>query len=277
MKLMLKLVSAALVCTLGAGVACAGEALNRVTSTKVLTVATDANFAPQSFLNDHNEMDGFDVNVAQEIAKRLGATAKFVTPDWAVITSGHWNGRWDISVGSMTPTKKRTEALTFPAIYNYSPAVFAVNKNSKIHDLSELNGKNIGVASASTYQLYLQKQLTIDAEGAPPFKYLVSTDKLHFYQETNVALDDLRLGDGVRLDAVLTDLPSVTEAIKHNYPIRMVNPPVFYQPLAVATDKGDVEFADKLKQIIADMHTDGTLRRLSKKWYGADYTVAPGG
>lgn len=277
MKLMLKFVSAALVCTLGTNVSLAGEVLDRVTSTKVLTVATDANFAPQSFLNDKNEMDGFDINIAQEIAKRLGAKAKFITPDWAVITSGHWNGRWDISVGSMAPTKKRSEVLTFPAVYNYSPAVFAVHKDSKIQDLSGLNGKKIAVASASIYQQYLQKELTIDAENAPPFKYLVTTDKLNFYQATNIALDDLRLGDGVRVDAILTDLPSITEAIKHKYPLRVVNPPVVYSPLAVAVDKGDAEFADKLKRIITDMRTDGTLSRLSKKWYGVDSTVAPGG
>ena len=55
----------------------AGEALDRVMSSKVLKVATDANWAPQSFLNDKNEMDGFDVDVAKELAKRLGAKVEF--------------------------------------------------------------------------------------------------------------------------------------------------------------------------------------------------------
>lgn len=66
-------------------------------------MATDANWAPQSFLNDNNEMDGFDVDVAREIAKRMGVDIEFVTPDWSIITAGNWAGRWDISVGSMTP------------------------------------------------------------------------------------------------------------------------------------------------------------------------------
>ena len=56
----------------------------------------------------------------------------------------------------------------------------------------------------------------------------------------------------------------------------MVGEPVFYEPLAVAIDKGDPEFAAKVTQIIEAMHADGTLSQLSKKWYGVDYTkVAP--
>src|SRR3546814_9725822 len=63
----------------------------------------------QSFLNDKNEMDGFDVDVGKEIAKRLGAELKIVTPSWDIITAGNWGGRWDMSVGSMTPTKRSEE------------------------------------------------------------------------------------------------------------------------------------------------------------------------
>ena len=101
----------------------AGEALDRVMNKGVLKVATDANWAPQSFLNDNNEMDGFDVNVAQEVAKRLGVKVEFITPDWAIITAGKWAGRWDVSVGSMTPTKDRAKVLAFPAcITTHRPA-----------------------------------------------------------------------------------------------------------------------------------------------------------
>ena len=252
----------------------AGKDLDRVMKTKVLKVATDANWAPQSFLNDKNEMDGFDVDVAKEIARRLGATVKFVTPEWGVITGGKWAGRWDISVGSMTPTKKRAEVLTFPGVYYYTPASFAVHKDSKATKISDLNGKKIGAAAATTYEQYLEKKLVIDAEGAPPFTYQVTPGSIHSLKDSTAIMDDQRLGDGVRMDGMLGALPAIQSAIKKGYPLRVLGAPAFYEPLSVAIDKGDTEFAAKLSAIIKAMHADGTLTKLSKKWYGIDYSTS---
>ena len=93
--------------------------------------------------------------------------------------------------------------------------------------------------------------------------------------DTNV-FDELRLGDGVRLDAGLTALPTVQEAIESGYPLRVVGEPVFFEPLSVAIDKGDPEFAAKLNEIVEAMRADGTLSALSVKWYGVDIsTVEP--
>jgi polar amino acid transport system substrate-binding protein len=87
-------------------------------------------------------------------------------------------------------------------------------------------------------------------------------------------LDDLRLGDGTRLDAILTQRSTLDAAVKKGYPLRAVdNAVVFYEPLAVATDKGDPELKAKLGEIIAAMHKDGTLTKLSDKWYGVDYST----
>ena len=108
----------------------AGQTLDRVMSTKVLNVATNANWPPQGFLNDANELDGFDIDMAKEIAKRLGVEVKFDTPEWQVMTGGRWQGRWDVAVGSITPTKPRSQVLDFPAVYYFSPYVFVVHKDT---------------------------------------------------------------------------------------------------------------------------------------------------
>lgn len=254
----------------------AGEDLDRIKSEGILKVATDPNWPPQSFLNDQNEMDGFDVSVAREIAKRIGVKAEFVTPSWDIITAGRWNGRWDISVGSMTPTTKRGEVLDFPAVYYYTPASVAVHKDSPFKDVPDLNGSKMAAAISTTFELYLQKDLTIDAAGAPEFEYLITPGDYKSYQSANVALDDLRLGDGVRLNGVVDSLPALKAAIENNYPIRVLGDPLFYEPLAVAIDKGDAELNDKLAKIIKEMHSDGTLKKLSEKWYGTDYTSVIG-
>lgn len=254
--------------------AVAGETLDRVTSTGTLTMSSDPEYPPQSFLNDANEMDGFDVDVGKEIAKRLGVELKIVTPAWEVITAGGWAGRWDMSVGSMTPTASRAEVLSFPAVYYYTPASFAVHTDSSTATLADLDGKVIGTCGGCTYDAYLNKDLVIDAEGAPPFEYQVTAGEIRTYETDTNAFDDLRLGDGVRVDAVFSALPTIQEAIKNGYPMKVVGDPAFYEPLSVATDKGDAEFDAKIAEIVGAMHEDGTLTALSEKWYGVDLTTA---
>ena len=251
----------------------AGEALDRVMEEGTLKVATDANWAPQSFLNDNNEMDGFDIDVAREIAKRLGVEVEFVTPSWDIITAGRWNGRWDLSVGSMTPTKSRAEVLAFPGVYYYTPASIAVHKDSPFETVSDLNGKAVGAGTSTTFELYLQHDLNIDAEGVPAFEYQLTAENKS-YKDSTAAMDDLRLGDGVRLNGMVGSLPAILSAIEANYPLRVLGDPVFYEPLALAIDRGDEEFNDKLAGILADMKADGTLSALSVKWYKIDYSSA---
>jgi len=273
MKLTKSLLSAALIALLSIGVAQAGEVLDSIMAKKIIMVATDANWPPQSFINDKNEMDGFDVDVAREIAKRLGVEIEFITPSWDIITAGNWNGRWDMHVGSMTPTKVRAEKLAFPAVYYYTPAAVGVHKSSSISSVAALSGKKVGTGTGTTFELYLQGDLAIDAAGAPKFDYQISNPEIKSYETSTIALDDLRLGDGVRLDGVVSSLPVFLEAIENGYPIKVVGDPIFYEPLAVTIDLGDAELNDKLKEIISWMRKDGTLTKLSKKWYGVDYAT----
>ncbi|RLA13278.1 MAG: amino acid ABC transporter substrate-binding protein [Gammaproteobacteria bacterium] len=273
MKLTKSLLSAALIALLSIGMAQAGEVLDSIMAKKTIMVATDANWPPQSFINDKNVMDGFDVDVAREIARRLGVEIEFITPSWDIITAGNWNGRWDMHVGSMTPTKVRAKKLAFPAVYYYTPAAVAVHKSSKISSVTALSGKKVGTGTGTTFELYLQGDLAIDAAGAPKFDYQISNPEIKSYETSTIALDDLRLGDGVRLDGVVSSLPVFLEAIENGYPIKVVGDPIFYEPLAVTIDLGDAELNDKLKEIISWMRKDGTLTKISKKWYGVDYAT----
>ena len=89
----------------------------------VLTVSTDPAYPPQSELNkETNEYEGFDIDVATEIAERMGVDVAWQAPAWETITAGNWAGRWDVSVGSMTITPERAEVLNFTPAYYYTPA-----------------------------------------------------------------------------------------------------------------------------------------------------------
>ncbi|NLS00364.1 transporter substrate-binding domain-containing protein [Rhizobium sp. P38BS-XIX] len=266
-------VAASLAVVLAAIPANAGAVLDRVMAAKTLKVATDANWAPQSFMNDKNELDGFDIDVAKNVGQRLGVKVEFVTPGWDIITAGKWAGRWDVDVGSMTPSKERAKIFDFPAVYYYTPAVVAVHKDSKATKFSDLDGKVVGTTATSTFEAYAKQDLTLDAAGAPPFKYEFKPKDVKSYANSTTAFDDLRLGDGTRLDAVVSSLPSVRDAVKAGYPIKQLGEPVFYEPLAIAIEHGDKEFNDKIADAIKDMKADGTLSKLSVKWYGIDYTV----
>jgi polar amino acid transport system substrate-binding protein len=178
----------------------AGEVLDRVLANKKLVNALDAEYPPFSFLDTNKEMDGFDVDVAKEVAKRLGVEAQQVTPGWDVITAGKWAGRWDVSIGSMTATKERTAVLDFPVQYYFSEAVLLVNKNNATaQEAKDLSGKKIGVQVSTTYEKYLQKDLEIDAAGAPPVTYRIDNPQIVFYDEEPQGIEDLSLGDGAKL------------------------------------------------------------------------------
>lgn len=259
--------------TITAGAAWAGPTLERIQSSKVMKVATAANWPPQSFLGPDNKLQGFDIDVATEIGRRLGSKVTFVTPEYGIITAGRWSNRWDVSVGSMTPTTERARVLDFPAIYYYTPYVFAVHKDAVGAKPADLNGKIIGVEAGTTSEDYINRRLKIDAADVPPFTYDVEPSDIQTYGDSMGPLDDLRMGNGVRLNATLSALPTIVAAVKNGYPIVQVEgKPAYYEPLAIAVDKGDEAFNSALTKIVGDMKSDGTLKQLSEKWYGADLT-----
>jgi polar amino acid transport system substrate-binding protein len=269
----LPILAAGALAVIPAGQLAAGEVLDRVMTRGVMVMSTDAEYPPQSSLNSAGEFEGFDIDVGRAIAERLGVAIEFVTPGWEVITSGRWNGRWDVSVGSMTPTEARAQVLDFPAVYYYTPASLAVHEdNATIAAPADASGQRIGVGVATTYENYLRKDLTIYGEDVPSVEFVIDDAAIQTYETDLNALDDLRLGDGVRLDAAMTALPTLLEAIKGGYPLKVVGDPLFLEPLSVATEKGDDAWNAKLAEIIGSMRDDGTLRALSEKWYGADLT-----
>jgi polar amino acid transport system substrate-binding protein len=97
----------------GGGDGDGGDLLQEVKDRGVLRVSTDPAYPPQSFQTNSGDFKGFDIDVAEEIARRMGVEVEWMTPSWDVITAGSWNGRWDLSVDSMTITPERAKVLQF--------------------------------------------------------------------------------------------------------------------------------------------------------------------
>lgn len=252
----------------------AGATLDRVMEKKAMVVATNSGWPPQSYLDDNNEMVGFDIDVSREIAKRLGVEVSFETPDWATLTGGRWNGRYDLGVGSVTPTKARAQVIDFVGIYYYSPYVYVVHKDSTAKSVADLNGKVIGVETATTSEDFINRRLEIDAPGLPPIEYKLEPGEVRTFADSMLPFDDLRLGDGVRLSAVIAPEQTAQNAIKNGYPVRIIEGEyAFREPLVVIAEKVDPDWTKKVGDIIAEMKKDGTLGQLTTKWYGKDYAT----
>ncbi len=257
-----------------------GDALAEVCSSGSLRVATDPKYKPQSWFDvQDSTWNGFDVDVANEIASRLGVTAAIQPEHWNTITAGSWNDRWDVSVGSMTDTVDRESLFYFTPAYYYTPAVISVsNDNSTITGPADLTGKTVCVGVSTTYQDYVQGDLVLGS-GAPPFDFEIDGANLQTYDTDTDALDNLALGDGVRCDAAISAQQTIQAFIDDGGPIKIIGEPLYYEPLSIAFDKNaptdSQSLSDAVGQIIDDMHADGTLSELSKNWYGGvDWTTS---
>jgi polar amino acid transport system substrate-binding protein len=181
-------------------------------------------------------------------------------------------------VGSMTITPERAKVLDFSPPYYYTPASVAVHKdNTDITDVkTDLDGKTIGVCGACTYEFYLDGTLNIPGN----YDFVVDNPQIKTYDTDSSAIQDLALGDGVRLDAAMSSLTTLKQAEESGTPIKIVGDPLYYEPLAVAIDKESPAnpklLVKEISKIVEEMHKDGTLTELSRKWYGYDLTVKRG-
>jgi len=253
------------------------DLLARIQADGVIRVATDQKYKPQSWYDTKTgEWQGFDVEVAQEIATRLGVEAEINHQDWGQVTAGSWNDRWDMNVGSMTVTEERASLFAFTPAYYYTPASIAVHSdNTTIQDTStDLDGKKICVGESTTYELYLSGTLNIPGYT---FETVIDDPQIQTYGTDTDALDQLALGDGVRCDAVMTATPTIDQYVADAGPVKAVGDPLYGEPLAVAFDLNspidNASLVEAVSGIIEDMHADGTLSELSMKYYGEDITT----
>jgi len=252
----------------------AGETLDRINKSKILTDVVDPSYPPFSFLNDKNQMDGFDIDVAKAVAERLGVKLHIDTPSWEVVTAGHWRSRWDVCICSMTPDKKKAQVLDFVVPYYNSPAVLiSTIGNSNIQSIRDLNGKRIGVEQGSSYERYLQKDLEIPTAKSKPLDFPFNNIRVAPYGSEDLAFQDLALGAGKRIDAIVSNYSTAKLRLdKMPGKFRIIGEPLYIEPNWIAIDKGDKEWSLLLTSKINELKKDGTLGHISKKWLGKDVT-----
>jgi polar amino acid transport system substrate-binding protein len=255
--------------------------LAKILVAKKIRISTDPNYAPFSFYDTATgKYTGFDTATAEEVVTRLNKelagnlALEWVTPNWDIITAGSWGGRWDMSIGSMSITKGREKVVDFADPYYYDYGSIAVASDSTITSVKELDGKNICVGASTTYEQWLQGTLEIpDPNMAPP----PAGANITSLPTDNECLQAQAAGR--KFDAIVANENSLANGVKEGIPIKILDvPPPFVVQVAFALDKSGPPTADMLtvlNKIVADMHADGTLTKLSMQFLGKDVTLAP--
>jgi polar amino acid transport system substrate-binding protein len=253
---------------------------------------TDPAYPPQSALKENpqrtegtkcaedqqtvGELEGFDIDVAAAIAEQLGVEPCFTSPAWDTMIGGNWADRFDYAVGSITITPERLKLFQFSQPYYTTPAALFVHADASYTSPEELSGKKIGVCSGCTYESYLLGSLVIP--GVPDIQYAITDAEIKGYDTDSTALEDLALGDGLRLDGVITAQPTGQAAIDDGRPIKQVGEPLYFEYLAPAFDRASsldpTSLVERISEITSALHEDGTLLELSQKHYGIDLTTA---
>ncbi len=255
----------ALVATLLVGIAAVGPAtaadrLAEVKQKGKLVVGFEGTYPPYNFKDQDGTFKGYDVDVSNAIAKKLGVKADFVATEWAGIIAGLLSDRYDAVVAQMTVNEERKKQVDFSEPYTiYGPMLIVHKDNTTIKSYKDLNGKTLGVTLGTNFE-----------KRANGWKQQGINVNVRTYPGMNEYLSDLAAR---RLDAAMTDAVAPAIAIREkNLPLKQVGGPIEREVQAIAVKKGNPELLGAINKALGEMKADGSLRGLSLRWFGLDVT-----
>lgn len=228
-------------------------------SQKVLKVGVDDTYPPMEYKDEKNVTVGFDIDVATEIAKKLDMKVEFVSNDWAGIFLALESNKFDAIISSVSRNDERMETYSMSTPYIANAQVIVVPAdNTTILEPKDLLDKNVGV----------QIGTTADESCA---EYLKTTKfTLKQYDQVIQPFSDMKAG---RLDAIIVD-----EVVARYY---VQKDPASYkvsgarltnEPIGMCFAKANTELRDKAQKALDELFADGTMKKLSEKWFGEDLT-----
>ena len=228
-----------------------------------IVVGLDDNFPPMGFKDENNEIVGFDIDRAKEATKRLGREVEFKAIDWSSKEAELKSGRVNVLWNGLDITDKRKENMLFSDPYMDNRQIIFVKKGATgITDEQSLAGKTVGTQSASTAEEYI--------DGSDFFKNKVKEVKK--YSDFVSAFMDLENG---RVDAVIGDeIVGRYYMSKHPDTIDAVDVAVGpVSQFGIAFAKDNQKLRDDVQKVLDEMVKDGTVAKISEKWFGKDITL----
>ncbi len=241
------------------GTAGGGHLLEQVKAKGVLRVADPQTSPPYSLRDEKNEVVGFDVDMANELVKRLGVPkVEFIQGTFDTFIPGLQSDKWDIVIAGQAITEERKLQVDFSLPYRVSSVtIFVRQDDTTIKALDDLRGKRIAVPTGSS-------DLTT-AQSVPGAE--VKT-----YESATLALTDVSLG---RADAYIgSRFVGLYLAQKAGLKVKATVATIGLEQNGMSFKKGEAAFQAEIDKAIRAMAADGTLTTISKKWFGASEDMA---
>ncbi|MCL4424160.1 MAG: transporter substrate-binding domain-containing protein [Firmicutes bacterium] len=225
--------------------------LDAIKKTGVLTVGTDATFAPFEY-TENNQMVGFDIDLVREIAKLIGAKdVKFVDIDFKGLIPGLQAKQFDMIASAMYITDERKKVINFSDPYYPGGLVIMVQKdNNTIKGPEDLKGKKIAVQIGTKSVTYLQQNY--------PEAKLVEVEK-------NAEMF-LELENG-RVDAVVTGKPAAKLYVQKRPILKVLDKQLTVEEYGFGIRKEDTEFLKAVNSALKTLKENGTYQKLVDKWF----------
>ncbi|PKM91745.1 hypothetical protein CVU82_00880 [Candidatus Falkowbacteria bacterium HGW-Falkowbacteria-1] len=230
----------------------ADNSLSNVKKRGVLVVGGDAPYGVMEFFNEDNEIDGIDVDIAREIASRLGVRLEFNDYDWDQLFLKVKNDEIDLAASSITITPERQKEMLFSTSYFNGGQVIVVRSgNQDIGGVNDLVGIKIAVQEGTTgydeAKKYTQENLI--------FPYLNFDD--------SGIINDL---ENEKFEAIIVDYVQALSMIKVYSGLKIVGTPFTREDYGLVTKIGNNTLMQEINSIILNMEKEGTLKKIEIKW-----------
>jgi polar amino acid transport system substrate-binding protein len=223
-----------------------------------LTVCTHLPYAPFQSNDDQGKTIGFDVDMMDLVAKKLGVTQEVVDTPFEGIKSGQdlSTGKCDIAAAGMTITDERKKAILFSLPYFDATQALLVKKDSTVATLAALKGKKLGAQAATTGLDYANSKKAENGYEVVEFQ--------------DLATETQALTTG-QVDAAINDLPVWSEVIKEDQGATKVATQFDTgEQYGFGMKLGNAPLKTVVDGIITSSKTDGTYASLYKKWIGQE-------
>lgn len=254
-RLVLAALTAASLTAALAAPAAAADLLASAKARGTLRIAMEGTYPPFNYKDKSGQLAGYDVDVATLVAAKLGLKPVFVSTEWSAILAGLAAGKYDVIISQVGITPKRLEAFDFSTPYTYSSPQLIVRKNetARYATLADLKGKKLGVGQGSVFEQQAKAAGGIDVKS---------------YPAAPENLQDLAVG---RVDAALNDSLMVAYLLSNStLPIKAGARVGQVERMGIPLQKGNPQLKAALDKALADAGADGSLGKISVKWFGVD-------
>ena len=224
------------------------------------TVGFDQDFPPMGFVGEDGEYTGFDLELAQETAKRMGLTYVAQPIAWDAKNMELESGNIDCIWNGFTMTGREDE-YTWSEPYMENSQVVVVMEDSGIETLADLAGKIVEVQADSSAEAALKEMTDLTST----FGTLQTTP------DYNTAFMDLEMGsvDAIAMDVIVAGYQM--QEREGNF--KILDETLASEEYAIGFKKGNTELCEKVQKTLEEMAEDGTMAEISKKWFGEDITT----